>query len=316
MNIQPSVPVFTPQNLNLRSTTPRPRVQQHLFRAFHEEGKSLTEIVWHQQKLHEARRWSVAQMVEAIDVNNLSDVDKIYIWNAGRAELTTKPGADRLARLSDQECRYWRDRNPALSSVLQACGTWSRYWNEEEAHHETSFNRLSVLLNAPEITDETFIEFRMIFPDDDMLRTLTLLALSEIAAATNYASCSKLTKDPGLCALFAQVGADEIQHMEYFISFARALIDSGEYPVKNAVSVIYFFVREGGELYGSSRKTVEHRQTHVNWWDQIELTDEADRPQALARQRALIFNALRRITGYSVSSVHELETLWMELVGC
>lgn len=299
-----------------KRTKQRPPVQQNLFQEFRDKRVTLTEVTWKQQLLHEARRWSVVDMLETVNLQNLSSHDKIYIWNAGRAELTTKPGADRLARLSDKECRFWLERNPPLASVMQACGTWSRYWNEEEAYHETVFNRLASLIGAEPITDDTFLEFRKIFPDDDMLRTLTLLALSEIVAATNYAGCAQSAKDPGLSALFAQVAADEIQHMEYFISFAKALVDSGAYPVKNAVSVIYLFLRDGGELYGSDRPKVEARISHVNWWDHIEGTDEAGRPQALEKQQALILNALRRITGLSVKRATEIEALWMELVGC
>ncbi|HYH95401.1 ferritin-like domain-containing protein [Hyalangium sp.] len=286
-----------------------------LFQAFQAEGRTLVDIAWEQQRLHESRRWSAVELVEAVDPGNLSQSDRLMVWNAGRAELTTKPGADRLARLADTECRRWQGRNDVVASILQACGTWSRYWNEEEAHHETSFNRLAILLGTERITDETFIEFRKIFPDDDMLRTLTLLAISEIVAAVNYAHCARVIQDPGLRALFKQVGADEIQHMTYFIAFAKGLVDSGEYRAKEAFAVAHLFLREGGEVQGSRREHVQQRETHVNWWDQLEYREGMYAPDAIEKKETLIFHALKRITGISVSSAEEVEDTWMELVG-
>ncbi len=294
----------------------RPVIVADLYRAFKEEGRSLVDITWEQQRLHESRRWSVVEMLEAVDVHHLSEADRLFVWNAGRAELTTKPGADRVARLADSECRRWLGRNDVVANILQACGTWSRYWNEEEAHHETSFNRLAGLLGMEPVPDATFIEFRKIFPDDDMLRTMTLLAISEITAAVSYGHCARIIQDEGLKALFKQVGADEIQHMNYFIAFAKALVDSGEYHPKHAFAVAHLFLRDGGELSGSRREHVEQRGTHVNWWDQIEYKDGVQVPEADERKETLIFNALKRITGITVSSAQEVEDTWMDLVGC
>ena len=293
----------------------RPRVMRDLYRVFHEREMTLAEVTWHQHRLHEWRRWSAVDAIDAIDIAGLSDADRVYVWNAGRAELTTKPGADRLAGLSDKECRIWQEKDPALAAVMQACGTWSRYWNEEEAYHETSFNRLAALVDMPRVDDETFIEFRKIFPDDDMLRTLTLLAISEIVAATNYAGCARAARDPGVKALFQQVSADEIQHMQYCTSVARALIDSGHYPAKDALAVAHLFVREGGELYGSRREVVEERGTHVNWRDTLEDGD-VDRPQTIAKQQAMIFTLVRQLTDIEVNSAEDVEDAWMEMVGC
>ncbi len=293
----------------------KPVIVADLYQAF-KEGRTLVDITWEQQRLHEARRWSVVEMLAAVDLKKLSDSDRLLVWNAGRAELTTKPGADRIARLADTECRRWRGRNDFVSSIMQACGTWSRYWNEEEAHHETCFNRLASLTGMEPISDETFIEFRKVFPDDDALRTLTLLAVSEIVAAINYGNCARLIQDEGLKAIFKQVGADEIQHMNYFIAFAKGLVDSGEYKAKDAFSVAHFFLRDGGEMYGSKRERVEQRETHVNWWDHLEYREGMQAPDAIERKQTLIFNALKRITGITVSSPEEVEDKWMELVGC
>lgn len=299
----------------LEDAAGKPVIVADLYQAF-KEGRTLVDITWEQQRLHESRRWSVVEMLAAVDVKKLSDSDRLLVWNAGRAELTTKPGADRLARLSDTECRRWRGKNDLVSAIMQACGTWSRYWNEEEAHHETSFNRLAVLTGMEPVSDETFIEFRKVFPDDDALRTLTLLAVSEIVAAINYGQCARLIQDPGLKNLFKQVGADEIQHMNYFVAFAKGLVDSGEYKAKEAFAVAHFFLRDGGEVYGSKREQVVQRDTHVNWWDQLEYREGMQAPDAIERKQTLIFNALKRITGLSVSSPEEVEETWMELVGC
>lgn len=294
----------------------KPDIPMDLYDAFAKQGRSLIDVTWEQQRFHEHRRWNVGEALAAIDHANLDEADRLHLWNAGRAELTTKPGADRVARLFDQECRRFQGVDDALASVMQACGTWSRYWNEEEAHHETSFNRLSRLLGLPAITDATFIEYRKIFPDDNALRTLTLLAISEITAAVNYGQASMLARDPGLRALFKQVGADEIQHMTYFVSFAKALVESRRFHAKDALSVAHFFLRDEGDLRGSRRTRVEARDTHVNWWDHVEFVEGVVSPEALERKQSLVFSAVHKITGLTVRSADEVEEAWMDLVGC
>jgi hypothetical protein len=276
---------------------------------------SLVDVTWEQQRLHESRRWSVVEMLAGIEPNRLTPLDRILVWNAGRAELTTKPGADRLERQADAECRRWQARNPVVTAIMQSCGTWSRYWNEEEAHHETVFNRLADVTGMEQVPDEVFLAFRQVFPDDDMLRTLMLLAISEITAAVNYAQCQLVVEDPGLRRLFKQVAADEIQHRNYFVSFAKALVDSGEYHAKEAFAVAHLFLRENGELVGGDREQVENRDSHVNWWDQIETGDSSFRPEALEKKQQLIFGALKKITGITVHSGDDVEETWLDLVG-
>jgi hypothetical protein len=295
--------------------TPATKVEiiPHLYGVLARRQMSLTEVTWIQHQFHERRRWSAVEMLQAVDASRLTELDRVCLWNAGRAELTTKPGADRLARQADAECRRWLETDPALASVMQACGTWSRYWNEEEAHHEIVFNTLAERLGMEPVSDETYIEYRKIFPDDGMLRTLFLLAISEITATVNYSRCAALTADPGLRALFKQVAADEAQHMRYFIAFAKALVDSGRYPAKDAFVIAHLFVREGGELYGSCRSQLEQRDTHVNWWDTID-TGALERPEDLQGKLAMIFSALRNVTGLGVSSAAEVEDVWMDLV--
>lgn len=285
-----------------------------LYEILAQEKSSLVDLIWEQHYFHEKRRWSAFDAISAINLEALSKMDKVNLWNAGRAELTTKPGADRLAKLADDQCRLWQDRNPVVSKIMQACGTWSRYWNEEESFHETTLNHLSNLLGLETVSDETLMEFRKIFPDDDMLRTLVLLAISEITATVNYSWCASVAQDAGLRKLFKQIAADESQHMSYFISFAKALVDSKEYSPKGAFAVAHLFVREGGELYGSNRQQVEQRDSHVNWWDAIK--HEIVMPDNVGRKQNMIFSALRKITGIQVKSATEVEQKWLELVGC
>jgi hypothetical protein len=292
-----------------------PAIITDLYDALTKRGMSLVDVTWEQQRLHESRRWSVVGMLGAVDLDSLTPLDRNLVWNAGRAELTTKPGADRLERQAEAEVRRWQDKNSTVASIMEACGTWSRYWNEEEAHHETVFNRLADLSGMEPISDETFIQFRQVFPDDDMLRTLVLLAISEITAAVNYGQCQHVIEDPGLRRIFKQVAADEIQHRNYFVSFAKALVDSGEYPAKDAFAVAHLFLREDGELQGSARKQLEQRGSHVNWWDQLETGDNDFRPEALEKKEQLICGALKKITGIEVHSREEVEDTWMDLVG-
>lgn len=306
-------PVSTP---GAEANESRPAIMAELYEAITQRGLSLVDLAWEQQRLHESRRWSVMELLASVDFARLGEADRHLVWNAGRAELTTKPGADRLERLADVECRRWQERDPTVAAIMQACGTWSRYWNEEEAHHETAFNRLSTLMRLEPITDATFIEFRKVFPDDDMLRTLTLLAISEVVAAVDYGQCAQRVQDPGLRALFKQVAADEIQHMNYFIAFAKALVDSGGYQAKEAFAVAHLFLRDGGEVHGSKRERVESRDTHVNWWDQLEHRDGFEVPESLRKKEQLIFHALKRITGITVTSREGVEDTWMDLVGC
>ncbi|MEJ6487559.1 hypothetical protein N0Y54_40990 [Nostoc punctiforme UO1] len=296
------------------NTISRSDIVNSLYAIVAEQRNSLVDLIWEQHHFHEKRRWSAVEMIGAINLEAVSKFDKANLWNAGRAELTTKPGADRLARLADAECRRWLDGNPVLASIMQACSTWSRYWNEEESFHETTLNRLSTLLSLEPVSDETVIEFRKIFPDDDMLRTLVLLAISEITATVNYSWCASVAQDPGLKKLFKQIAADESQHLTYFISFAKALVDSKEYSPKGAFAVAHLFVREGGELYGSNRQHLEQRDSHVNWWDSIKY--DMVLPDNIERKQNLIFFALRQITGIQVNSAAEVEQTWLDLVGC
>jgi hypothetical protein len=275
---------------------------------------SIADVMWEQQRFHEQRRWSAVEMIDRIDIGALGHADRVYVWNFARAELTTKPGADRLARLCDSECRRWEREDENLAGVIQACGTWSRYWNEEEAHHEASLNRLVRILDFEPITNEMFLEYRQIFPDDDMLRTLFLLAMSEVKTTVMYTSMANKVKDEGLRSLLRQIATDEMHHMRYFNAFARGLVDSGRYTAKGALAIAHFFLREGGEMEGYGRARTEKRGTHVNWWDVLDFRD-VERPDDFDRQRKLTYVCVEQATGVPVGSAEEVEEKWLKAVG-
>jgi hypothetical protein len=298
-----------------KTGTGEPTVWPDLYAALAEREASLLDIIWEQHRYHEHRRWSAERLLHAINFSELSASDRFFVTNAGRAELTTKPGADRVARLADAECRRWLGKDDTVAKVMQACGTWSRYWNEEEAHHEMAFNFLSLALRLDPPDDATVIEYRKIFPDDDMLRTLTLLACSEINAAVTYNEYARRTREPGLRALLLQVGADEVQHMRYFIAFAKALVDSGAYPAKGVLAIAHLFVRPGGEIYGATRPETATRETHVNWWDHL---DDAEGDVSLLmgvdKKLQMTYKMVEQVTGLVVNSPDEVEDTWLGLV--
>jgi hypothetical protein len=285
-----------------------PEILPNMFEVFDTGSMSLADVEWEQQRFHEYRRWQAAEMVDAIEIDSLTEADRIYIWNFARAELTTKPGADRLAGLCDRQCRKWQG-----TDVIQACGTWSRYWNEEEAHQEAALTHLLRRLDYEPVDDDMFIEYRQIFPDDDMLRTLFLLTMSEVKTTVMYTAMSDRTKDAGLRTLFRQIATDEAHHMRCFNAFARGLVDSGRYSPKGAFAITHFFVRDGGEMYGYSRTHKGERGTHVNWWDQLDFRT-AERPHDFDRQHKLTYVSLEQATGIRVSSPEEVQETWLSYV--
>jgi len=308
---------FSNINESAKLTKHRRSIDKEVYSVLKTGEKSLQDLIWNQHLYHEYRRWSAGEFIEKIDLNCLTEDDKYFIYNAGRAELTTKPGADRLSNLADKECRYWEKKDPALSAVMQACGTWSRYWNEEESHHEMSLLTLSKIIGYREVDNVTIIDYRRIFPDDDMLRTLAMLTFSECAAAAQYAAFSDYTHELNLKKLTRQISQDEIQHMNYFIGFAKALVNSGHYSPKGVFAIGHLFLKDGGELEGSTRAQTEKHRNHVNWWDHVEDTNNKIRiNNARERKEKLMLTAIHKMTGIHVSSPTEVEDTWMELVSC
>lgn len=302
-------------NVGRKGANREPSVWNNLYASLAGSEATLLDVIWEQHRFHEHRRWDVRELVRSIDMSALTAADRFFIANAGRAELTTKPGADRVTRLADKECRRWLGVDDSLAKIMQACGTWSRYWNEEEAHHETAFNFIAAALAINPPDDMTVIEYRKIFPDDDMLRTLTLLACSEINAAVTYNEYAHRTTEPGLKALLLQVGADEVQHMRYFISFAKALVDSGRYGAKGALAIAHLFVRPGGEIYGATRGQTAERTTHVNWWDNLDTAHgDVSLLMGVKKKLSMTYKMVQQITGIEVASPEDIEDKWMDLV--
>src|SRR5690349_16406331 len=95
--------------------SPSAEILPNVYEVFATGKMTLADVEWEQQRFHERRRWNAVDLVERIDLDSLSEADRIYIWNFARAELTTKPGADRLARLSDSESRRWQSEDPTLA---------------------------------------------------------------------------------------------------------------------------------------------------------------------------------------------------------
>jgi rubrerythrin len=304
--------------MNSEKILSKPEIDLEIFKYLSDgRDESLAMMIWQQHCYHEKRRWSVIELVNQIDVSSLEEHEKAFIQNAGNAELTTKPGADRLSNLAEKECRLWADSNKPLSLVMQAIGTWSRYWNEEESHHETAFSYLTMASGLKPANNDMIVEHRKVFPDDNMLRTLVLLVFSEVTAAVQYADVAKRVKDPSLKKLLKQISADEIQHMRYFTTFAKALIDSGEYHPKDAFSIAHLYLRENGELYGSVRTHTESRSSHVNWWDSVSNENDAINLNiGIEKKQKMIFTALEKITNISVNTPEQVEDTWMELVAC
>ena len=291
-----------------------------LYRAFKEEGRTLVEILWEQHRFHESRRWSAVEVVEAVRPRErLTELDRMLVWNAGRAEMTAKPSADRMARLADSGVPALQGKDDAVAAVIQSLGTWTRYWNEEEAHHEMGFTQLAAAARAsPPMDDATVIDYRKVFPDDDLLRTVTMLSFSEGIAAVNYGQYAR--RSPGSRpqgAAQARGRRRGAAHAVLHLVRQGAGGQRGVRGSRSAFAVAYFFLREGGELYGSTREHVEHRDTHVNWWDHLEygVGQCSGGPGSSSASGALILHALRRITGISCASAEEVEDQWMDLVG-
>ena len=297
----------------VQSDSAKPHIRMNLFHDISTLGMNLIDLAWEQHRFHESRQWSSTQILDNMDFTHFDKTDRIFISNAGMAEITTKPGADRLAKQAEDEGHFWLDKNPMVSVIMQACGTWSRYWNQEESFHDATLNKIAAIIGESIVDDQTFIKLRQVFPKDNMLRTLVLLAFSEAVAHVSYIEYAKVTKNKQLANLLNHIGADEAQHMSYFITFAKALVDSGEYNVKDVLSVGYMFIKDGGELSGSARgEEIEKRDHHVNWWDEVD-SDVMQKLNNIKKQK-MIFSVINRITGISLTNETELYDCWIKAI--
>ncbi|GAA3308546.1 hypothetical protein GCM10020295_70900 [Streptomyces cinereospinus] len=139
----------------------------------------------------------------------------------------------------------------------------------------------------------------------------------EIEACVSYQHAARTSKDELVHDVFHTVMKDEVQHRQYFAAFAKALLESGVYPVKDVLSMAYTWIRpDGGETFGSTREAQTEREGFVNWWERVR-TDEEDEfrlaDDALhegsvhARKLSSVFALVREVTGIETRSYEDLK---------
>lgn len=76
----------------------------------------------------------------------------------------------------------------------------------------------------------------------------------EIDACIAYAEQARSTRNALVRDVFHKGMKDEVQHRQYFVSFAKALVDANVYPFKDVLSMANTWVHpDGGQKYGSTR---------------------------------------------------------------
>ncbi|MER0245789.1 hypothetical protein AAHZ94_28210 [Streptomyces sp. HSW2009] len=280
-------------------------------------GATITDVLRVQQSYHEQRRWGTDSLFDGRKLTTPGPGDKAALWHASRAELTTQPAGIRLAVDGVKLAGEIRESNPLGADVLHVAAAWSaRYWLEEEAHHEVAFGRLMEMAGVDPIAEDEVIEHRGAFPTDNYARVCILQACVEIEACVSYGWQSRTTKDGLVRDVFHTIMKDEVQHRQYFASFAKALVESGVYPIKDVLSMAYTWIRpDGGETFGSTREAQTDRQGFVNWWERTRNTGEefglgaealhagAVHAQKLASVLALV----REVTGIQTRSYEDLK---------
>lgn len=280
-------------------------------------GATITDVLRAQQSYHEQRRWGSDALFDRRRLSRPSHADKAALWHAARAELTTQPAGLRLAVDGVKLANEIRESNPLGSDVLHIAAAWSaRYWLEEEAHHEIVFGRLMEMAGIDPIEEEEVVECRGTLPVDNYARVCVLQACVEIEACVSYDWASRGTDDELVHDVFHTVMKDEVQHRQYFVSFAKALVETGVYPIKDVLSMAYSWVRpDGGETYGSAREAQTEREGHVNWWERIRTGDEefglADdslhQGPIHAKKLTSVFALVREATGIQTESYDDLK---------
>lgn len=282
-------------------------------------NKSISDILREQQKYHEYRRWSVYDVLKNFPSSSFDKEDKAVLWTAARAELTTQPAGIRLAVDGVDEAIKIKDSNPLGSKVLHIAGAWSaRYWLEEEAHHEVAYGELLEMSGLPAIEHDEVVEHRGFFPRDNYARVCMLQACVEIEATVTYGELAKSSKHPLVREVFHRIMKDEVQHRQYFASFAKALIDSDVYQRKDILSLAFMWVRpDSGETHGSKRDKQTNREGFVNWWEQVDtegdiaMGDDQYRSQHLQEKKTRSILAVASYaTGVKIENVDMLKTAY------
>jgi rubrerythrin len=291
--------------------SPQVRILRELIDDIPVESAKLSHILRRQHEYHERRRWSVFEVIRDRGLTAADDLDRAYLAHVSRAEITTQPAGLRMAIEGVRLAREIADTNPRGAAVLHASASWSaRYWLEEEAHHEVAFGTLLEMAGLPPITDAEVNEWRGFFPEDNYARVCMLQACVEVEALVSYGEMAKRSKDPLIREVSWRIMRDEVQHRQYFISFARALIRAGLFPVKDVLAMAYVWLRPGaGETYGSAREQQSQRQGYVNWWEltDAELSKELRSDHMQERKTTSILLAIKEATGVSVRNFEELE---------
>lgn len=282
-----------------------------------EQGLTLPQIVRRQHEYHEYRRWSVFDVLKQYDDIELDRRDRVALWHIARGELTTMSGGIGLAKTALEYARELGSTNRVGATVLHAAATWiARYWLEEEAHHEVAYGTLLDEVCGDAIPDDDLMRHRGLFPTDNFLRNLMLQACVEVEVAVTYAEAAKTTTSPLMREFYTRISRDEVQHRQYFVSFAQGLVDAGVYPAKDALAMAFHWVRPSGELYGSTRSAQSTRTGYVNWWETVRV--ESDDPNAItqdqhfaaeifAKKTKSVLKAVHQVTGQDYETVDELK---------
>lgn len=287
-----------------------------------QDGLTLADILRHQHQYHEGRRWSVFELLKGRKLTAVSERDRAALWHVSRAEITTQPAGIRLATQGTRDATNLHDANPLGATILHASAAWSaRYWLEEEAHHEVAYGFVAEMVGIPPIPQDELVAHRGSFPDDNYVRVCVLQACVEIEAVMTYGQISRDTSDPLIRDVFQHIARDEVQHRQYFISFAKALVDSHVFPIKDVLSMAYMWVRPHvGEMMGSQRERQTSRKGFVNWWENVihdaddprdVWKDKAKEQQVVNRKVTSVFAAVEQITDLRVRTVAELERVYL-----
>ncbi|MBX3191032.1 MAG: hypothetical protein KF819_28810 [Labilithrix sp.] len=288
-----------------------------LVRAIRDDKLTLTNILRAQQEYHEQRRWSVFDVLKTRRPHRIDPRDRAALWHAARAELTTQPAGIRLAVDGVKLANEIRSANPVGAIVLHAAAAWSaRYWLEEEAHHEVAYGMLLEMLGDAPIPEDEVVEHRGFFPEDNYARVCVLQACVETEAAVTYGEMAKKAHDPLVRDVFLAIMRDEVQHRQYFASFAQALVDAEVYPAKDVLAMAFTWLRPNGETHGSKREKQSEREGFVNWWERVRTGDDDDlalhdeqirSAQLQAKKERSILKVVAEATGQRYATVHELQ---------
>lgn len=279
-------------------------------------GATISDVLRVQQSYHEHRRWSTDELFDRRGLTRPRPADRAALWHSARAELTTQPAGIRLAVDGVKLANEIRESNPSGAAVLHIAAAWAaRYWLEEEAHHEVSFGRLMEMADVDPIAADEVIDHRGPFPADNYARVCVLQACVEIEACVAYGWQSRTTEDELVHDVFHTIMRDEIQHRQYFVSFAKALVESGVYSIKDVLSMAYTWVRPaGGETFGSTREAQSEREGFVNWWerartgeDKFSVDEALHAAQLHARKLSSVFALVREATGIQTKSYDDLK---------